>query len=189
MKSTAFFAAAALAIVAATSTTAQVVDPNAAPTLSDCAGMSVFQRCWGDVTQERSTQCVPGESGYNACMCATSGGYRKCFDQCLDSPDHDYALKPVINEQSAYCMQLTTKSTTTSKSTTSSSTKTTSTSSSTSTTSSATTTTTSASTTATPTSTTSTIKPAMATDSSAAGAVAGPAAMVAAVFGGLMAAI
>ncbi|KNE63096.1 hypothetical protein AMAG_08264 [Allomyces macrogynus ATCC 38327] len=187
MKSTAFFAAATIAIVAATSTTAQVVDPNAAPTLSDCAGMSVFQRCWGDVTQERSTQCVPGESGYNACMCATSGGYRKCFDQCLDSPDHDYALKPVINEQSAYCLQVTTKSTT-SKTTTSSSTKTTSTSS-TSTTSSATTTTTSASTTATSTSTTSTIKPAMATDSSAAGAAAGPAAMVAAVFGGLMAAI
>ncbi|KNE62114.1 hypothetical protein AMAG_07361 [Allomyces macrogynus ATCC 38327] len=188
MKSTAFFAVATLAIVAATSTTAQVVDPNAAPTLSDCAGMSVFQRCWGDVTQERSTQCVPGESGYNACMCATSGGYRKCFDQCLDSPDHDYALKPVINEQSAYCMQVTTKSTTTSKSTSTSSTKTTSTSSTT-TTSSATTTTTSASTTATSTSTTSTIKPAMATDSSAGAAAAGPAAMVAAVFGGLMAAM
>ncbi|KAJ3361114.1 hypothetical protein GGF32_007801 [Allomyces javanicus] len=144
------------------------------PTLSGCAGVAVFERCWSDVSDTRAA-CNPGsdQQAYYACMCKTAGQYKACFSQCPDSADMAAQRGIYTNEETAFCAAVTKPTTTT---TTSSSTK--------SSTASAT-----ASVTPTKTTDTASAASATATDKSSGAFQAGPNALVGAVVMGAGAAL
>ncbi|KAJ3369619.1 hypothetical protein GGF31_005136 [Allomyces arbusculus] len=116
--------AAALVALAAIANVAVVnaqVQGQPQPTLSGCAGVAVFERCWSDVSDARAS-CNPGgdQQEYYSCMCRTAGSYKACFSQCPDSADTAGQRDLYKNEETAYCAAV---KKTTSTSTTSTSTK------------------------------------------------------------------
>ncbi|KNE67870.1 hypothetical protein AMAG_12587 [Allomyces macrogynus ATCC 38327] len=84
------------------------------PTLTGCAGVAVFERCWSDVSDTRAT-CSPGgdQQAYFACMCKTAGQYKACFSQCPDSADMAAQRGIYTNEETSYCGAVKTSTTTT----------------------------------------------------------------------------
>ncbi|KNE70411.1 hypothetical protein AMAG_14545 [Allomyces macrogynus ATCC 38327] len=129
--------AAALVALAAIANVAVVnaqVQGQPQPTLSGCAGVAVFERCWSDASDSRAA-CNPGgdQQDFYSCMCkgglfscflgldlwlGTAGAYKACFAQCPDSADTAPQRGIYSNEETSYCgaVKKTTSTTTTSSS-------------------------------------------------------------------------